>query len=102
MLLGFAASCGFSPSYASSPLANGLERASDFQLSPQGNLKRHQIEFLNRIRNSDPERRTIERAIFNDKNELGLILSRGVELDKIPALMRSMLGSCATGLLRSP
>ena len=95
MLLSFAASSAFSPGYASPPPANGLERASDSQPSAQGDLKRRQIEFLNRIRNSDPERRTIERAIFNDKNELGLILSRGVELDKIPALMRSMLTQMA-------
>jgi hypothetical protein len=34
---------------------------------------------------------TIERAVFNEHNELGLILNRSVEMDKIPALMRSML-----------
>jgi hypothetical protein len=29
--------------------------------------------------------------VFNEQNELGLILNRSVEMDKIPALMRSML-----------
>ena len=48
-----------------------------------------------RIRKADPERRTIERAVFNDRNDLGLILNRSVELDKIPALMRSMLTQMA-------
>jgi hypothetical protein len=57
----------------------------------QGNLKQHQIAFLKRIRRADPEHRTIERALFNDQNELGLILNRSVELDKISALMRTML-----------
>jgi hypothetical protein len=95
VLLGCAASFGFGPSYASPPPANGLERRSDSQPQAEGKLKRRQIEFLNRIRNSDPERRTIERAVFNEQNELGLILSRGVELDKIPALMRSVLTQMA-------
>jgi hypothetical protein len=33
--------------------------------------------------------------VFNEQNELGLILNRNVELDKIPALMRSMLTQMA-------
>jgi hypothetical protein len=57
----------------------------------QGDLKEHQIAFLKRIRKNDPQHSTIERAVFNEQNELGLILSRSVELDKIPALMRVML-----------
>jgi hypothetical protein len=61
----------------------------------QGNLKQRQIAFLNRIRKADPERRTIERAVFNEQNDLGLILNRSVEMDKIPALMRSMLAQMA-------
>jgi hypothetical protein len=55
------------------------------------NLKQRQIAFLNRIRKADPQHQTIERAVFNEQNELGLILNRSVEMDKIPALMRSML-----------
>ena len=64
---------------------------STVYLETQGNLKQHQIEFLNRIRKADPQHQTIERAVFNEQNELGLILNRSVEMDKIPALMRSML-----------
>ncbi len=60
-----------------------------------GNLKQHQIAFLNRIRKADPQRQTIVRALFNDQNELGLILNRNVEMDKISALMRSMLTQMA-------
>jgi hypothetical protein len=37
------------------------------------------------------QHQTIERAVFNQQNELGLILNRSVEMDKISALMRSML-----------
>ncbi len=60
----------------------------------QGELRR-QIAFLNRLRKADPDRRTFERAVFNEQNELGLILSRTVELDKISALMRSILTQMA-------
>ena len=68
-----------------------FQRCSTVYLETEGNLKQRQIEFLNRIRKADPQRQTIERAVFNEKNELGLILNRSVEMDKIPALMRSML-----------
>jgi hypothetical protein len=68
-----------------------FQRSSSAYLKTEGNLKQRQIEFLNRIRKADPKHQTIERALFNEQNELGLILNRGVELDKIPALMRSML-----------
>jgi hypothetical protein len=60
-----------------------------------GDLKRRQIVFLNRLRAADPQHQTIDRAVFNPQNELGLILSRSVDLDKIPALMRSILTQMA-------
>ena len=55
-----------------------------------------QAAFLNRIRESDPNGRTIDRALLNERNELGLVLDRSVEMDKIPALMRLMLSKMAT------
>ena len=58
-------------------------------------LKQRQIAFLNRIREADPQGRTIDRALLNEQNELGLILDRSVEMDKIPALMRSVLTQMA-------
>jgi hypothetical protein len=67
------------------------ERRSAVAPETQGDLQQRQIAFLNRLRKADPEHRTIERAVFNERNELGLLLNRGVELDKIPALMRTML-----------
>ena len=68
-----------------------FQRCSTTYLETEGDLKQRQIAFLNRIRKADPQHQTIERAVFNGQNELGLILSRSVELDKIPALVRSML-----------
>ena len=68
-----------------------FQRCSTVYLETEGNLKQRQVEFLNRIRKADPQHQTIERAVFNEQNELGLILNRSIEMDKIPALMRSML-----------
>ena len=53
------------------------------------------MAFLNRIREADPEHRTIDRALINEQNELGLILDRSVEMEKIPDLMRAMLKQMA-------
>jgi hypothetical protein len=90
----FALWVGLSACNASSPptveSSAGFEQISS-PSATQGNLKQHQIAFLKRIRKADPQHATIERAVFNEQNELGLILSRTVEMDKISALMRSML-----------
>jgi len=61
---------------------------------PSGERAR-QMAFLNRIREADPQGSTIDRALLNEQNELGLILDRSVALDKIPALMRSILTQMA-------
>jgi len=53
------------------------------------------MAFLNRIRAADPQMRTIERALLNDQNELGLVLDRTVEMDKIRDLMVMMLTQMA-------
>jgi hypothetical protein len=87
-------SCDASSSSAA-PLSGSFEQRVAATQSDQGTLKQRQAAFLIRIRKADPERRTIERAVFNDRNDLGLILNRSVELDKIPALMRSMLTQMA-------
>jgi hypothetical protein len=59
------------------------------------NLKQRQAEFLNRIRAADPDHRTIDHAMLNAQNELGLILDRTVEMDRVPDLMRSILTQMA-------
>ena len=76
--------------------ASGLEqcRVGLFGLGGS-NLKERQAAFLRRLRAADPQHQTIERAVFNEQNELGLILNRSVELDKIPALMRTVLTQMA-------
>jgi hypothetical protein len=63
--------------------------------APADNLKQRQAAFLNRLRDADPQGRTIDRALLNEENELGLILDRSVEMERIPALMRTMLTQMA-------
>jgi hypothetical protein len=58
-------------------------------------FKQRQLAFLNRIREADPQQRTIDRAILNEQNELGLILDGNVGMDRIPDLMRTMLTEMA-------
>lgn len=58
-------------------------------------FKQRQLAFLNRIRDADPQQRTIDRAMLNEQNELGLILDRNVEMNRIPDLMRTMLTQMA-------
>jgi hypothetical protein len=72
------------------------EQARVRQLPPGVQFKQRQIEFLNRIRDADPQNRVIDRAMLNEQNELGLILDRSVELNRIPDLMRTMLTQMAT------
>lgn len=60
-----------------------------------GDFMQRQAAFLNRMRDSDPQQSTIERAFLNEQNELGLILNRSVEMDKISDLMQAMLTQMA-------
>lgn len=87
LVAGALASCDVAPPPAVAPSQPVVAQASD--------SKQRQADFLNRIRDADPQQRTIERAFLNERNELGLILSRSVEMDKIPDLMRAMLTQMA-------
>ena len=67
----------------------------DSSVATTGTQRDRQAAFLQRIRSSDPQFRTIERAIFNERNELGVVLDRTVEMDSVPQLMRSLLTQMA-------
>jgi hypothetical protein len=58
--------------------------------------RQRQLEFLNRIRQADPQFQTIQKAVLNENNELALILNRNVQMDAIAPLMRPMLTQMAT------
>ncbi len=64
---------------------------SPFEDHASPEVKRRQADFLNRIRDADPDHRTIDRAMINDRTELGLILDRTVEMDKVPELMKTII-----------
>ncbi len=80
-----------------SPPASAPSTEQNRAVQPEGaqDLQQRQMAFLNRIREADPQQRTIDRALINEQNELGLILDRSVEMQKIPDLMRTMLDQMA-------
>jgi hypothetical protein len=75
--------------------ATPVEQNRAAQPDARQDFKQRQLAFLNRIRDADPQQRTIERAMLNEQNELGLILDRNVEMNRIPDLMRMMLTEMA-------
>jgi hypothetical protein len=50
---------------------------------------------LHRIRQADPRYQTIEKAVLNEQNELGVILNRHVEMEAVRPLMRTLLTQMA-------
>lgn len=92
-LAGFGLLAGCDAPPAPAPAQNEVRR--DVQPAQPSGERARQIAFLNRVREADPQGRTIERALLNEQNELGLILDRSVPLDKIPALMRSIMTQMA-------
>jgi hypothetical protein len=64
-------------------------------LPSHGSIQGRRADFLNKIRSADPQYQTIQRALINEQNELGVVLNRGVDLDQIPRLMRSLLTEMA-------
>ena len=78
------------------PVAPGTSVApTPGTMTAGGGDRAKQAAFLNEIRKADPNFQTIERALLNEQNELGLVLDRSVELEKIPALMKLMLTKMA-------
>jgi hypothetical protein len=83
------------PPPAKTPPVTSVRNDQTIESRGSRDLRQRQMAFLNRIREADPQQRTIDRALLNEQNELGLILDRSVEMDKIPALMRTMLTQMA-------
>jgi hypothetical protein len=90
------AGCG--PSSPSAP-SYGAAEQSPVQSRGYGSSgtdhRQRQADFLNRIRKSDPQFQTIEKAVLNENNDLGLVLNREVQVDSIPKLMKPLLASMA-------
>ena len=88
------ASCDARQSISSSN-APTAEQNRATQPDARQDFKQRQLAFLNRIREADPQQRTIDRAMLNEQNELGIILDGNVGMDRIPDLMRMMLTEMA-------
>ena len=63
-------------------------------------LRQRQIAFVHRIRQADPRYETIEKAILNEQNELGVILHRHVEMEAVRPLMKTLLTQMAKAFPR--
>jgi len=90
----FAVAACDAPPPPATPTSRMEDPRSAESMRPSNNgesMPQRQAAFLNRLRAADPQQRAIDRAMLNANNELGLILDRSVELDKVPALMKTML-----------
>jgi hypothetical protein len=58
-------------------------------------LRQRQVAFLHQIRQADPRYQTIDKAVLNEQNELGVILNRHVDMDAVRPLMRMLLTQMA-------
>jgi hypothetical protein len=65
------------------------------ELGPPSQLRQRQVAFLHRLREADPRYQTIDKAVLNAQNELGVILDRRVELEAVQPLMRTLLTQMA-------
>lgn len=72
-------------------VAAGSRGVSIDQRGAGVSLEQRRAELLTRIRAADPNKATIERALLNEQNELGLILNRQTDLADVPKLARAML-----------
>ncbi len=63
-------------------------------------LRQQQVDFLHRLREADPRYQTIDKAVLNEQNELGVILNRHVEMDAVRPLMRTLLTQMAQAFPR--
>jgi hypothetical protein len=59
------------------------------------NLRQRQVAFLHRLRQADPRYQTIDKALLNEQNELGVVLNRHVDLDAVRPLLRTLLSQMA-------
>gem|GEM_PF-2557701 len=83
--------------YVSAPLFSGYgpPPAQARSADTGSDLRQRQVAFLHQIRQADPHYQTIDRAVFNEQNELGIILNRHADMDAVRPLMRTLLTQMA-------
>lgn len=91
--------CGPPTPTAAEPRSSGGGSTASAQTSgttaSRGSVAARRAALLNRIRSADPDKETIERAMINEQNELGLVMSRKTNLDDVPQLLKAMLAQMA-------
>jgi len=100
VFLGTLALGGCDQPVSTPPPSSQENQLSSTQSGVAPDSRKRQADFLNRIRTADPEHRTIDRAMLNAQNELGLVLDRSVEMDRVPDLMRSILAQIGARISR--
>ena len=103
--LGILSGCGPAPDQGTASRDASVQQGTYQRSNPRDDLPSTPIqtprrdadraEFLNRIRTADPQFQTIQKAVLNEQNELGIILNRNVDMETIPKLMRSLLAQMA-------
>jgi hypothetical protein len=86
---------GWSP-YVSAPFGGyGPPLVQARSADTDSELRLRQAAFLHRIRQADPRYQTIDKAVLNEQNELGVILNRHADMDAVRPLMRTLLTQMA-------
>lgn len=86
---------GGSPAVASPPGSHDATAGQVLMTDTAGSRKQQQVAFLHQLRQADPRYQTINRAVFNARNELGVVLDRRVEMDAIRPLLQTILTQMA-------
>ena len=86
---------GWSPTVAAPFGAYGPPTVQARDIGATSGLRQRQLEFLHRLRQADPRYQTIEKAVLNEQNELGVILNRQVEMAAVRPLLRTILTQMA-------
>jgi hypothetical protein len=79
---------------------HGLRTVQAQEAGTARSLRQRQVAFLHRLRQADPRYQTIEKAVLNEQNELGVILDRHVEMEAVRPLMRTLLTQMAKAFPR--
>jgi hypothetical protein len=86
---------GTGPTYETGTVTE--QRTESARVEPRTAVRESaKLNFLYEIRQADPQYQTIQRAVMNDQDELGIVLSRNVAMDDIPKLMKSLLKRMAS------
>jgi hypothetical protein len=73
----------------------GPSPVQDQSADTRSALRQRQVAFLHRIRQADPRYQTINKAVRNAQNELGVIPHRHVDMEAVRPLMRTLLTQMA-------